>query len=281
MRAKRDIRVSVQRRRPHRPPVQVTLPRKQPQASYAPIFEPTRLGSFPGRCEWLDRAKRPGLVIGGALGNWRDVATLETLIDGFWPGVVVIVNDVGEWWHREPDHWATLHPEKLFSKHCKTHEKGWRGMRADRGLPPSRQLWSHAKNPNWPVNGTVKQWASGSSGLLGIAVAAEVGCDAIVLAGIPMDERPHFAESSVHDPKAPWMSVRSHIPAWKRPPVMDQLKAMCRSMSGWSREVLGAPEPGMLDTINVELYRIGISDLYHLPNGAVCGLDEAKKVLLL
>ena len=226
-------------------------------------------------CEWLDKAERPALVLGGADCVWRDVAVLETLIGGFWPGLVIAVNDVGEVWPRRIDHWATVHPENLLTprgwENPDKGQHGWLGYRLSQGLTPPGLTWCHAKRANWPnIDRTLAQMGSGSSGLFGVAVALEVGADAIVLCGISMDDRPHFAESRKHKPGTPWTGNGAHRRAWTKN--LATLKPVVRSMSGWTRELLGPPSPDMVDYIDPDLYRAGDTDLYTLPNGGATGL---------
>src|SRR5690606_41623878 len=86
----------------------------------------------------------------------------------------------------------------------------------------------------------VRQWVSGSSGLLAMIVALDaLGCHRVALCGVPMDNRPHFRESRVHVPGKPWGAARTHRRAIER--VLDRLRGRVRSMSGWTRDVLGEP----------------------------------------
>jgi len=81
--------------------------------------------------------------------------------------------------------------------------------------------------------------ASGSSGLYAVKLALEAGADKVVLAGVPMSaEAAHFFSPE------PWQEVGGFIDAWSI--VHPRLQHTVRSMSGWTRERLGAPTPDWL-----------------------------------
>lgn len=189
------------------------------------------------------------LILGGANTVWRDVAVLETLIDGYWPGVVIAVNDIGVIWPRRLDHWASVHPEKMSTtvgwKNPRGGRHGWAGLRESKGLPSEPDIWSNAHGRHHgKIDRVLQQWASGSSGLFAVAVAYKLGMQRVVLAGTPMDDRGHFTESLVHHPDQAWTSVRSHRKAWETH--LPRLRERTRSLSGWTREVLGFPDLGWL-----------------------------------
>lgn len=158
------------------------------------------------------------LVIGGAACVWDDLRAL-----GPWGGLVVVVNDVGACYPHRIDHWATLHPEKLA---------GWRMGRWKRGGNGDYTTWSR-RNPEL-VDRIISGWSSGSSGMLGVGVALDVGAENVVLAGIPMGSEGHFFSPD------PWGAFETHRPAWEKR--IDVLRGRVTSMSGWTRELLGAPE---------------------------------------
>lgn len=190
------------------------------------------------------------LILGGASTVWRDVAVLETMIDGYWPGVVIAVNDVGVIWPRRLDHWASIHAEKLTTtvgwKNPDGGPHGWAGLRASRGLPGEARIWSNVRGRHHgQIDHVIQQWASGSSGLFAVSVAYHLGMQRVVLAGMPMDDRAHFPESLVHHPEQRWTSVRSHRGAWDT--YLPRLRERTRSLSGWTREQLGPPTVAWLN----------------------------------
>lgn len=138
-------------------------------------------------------------------------------------------NDIGVHWPHELDHWVTLHTAKM---------PGWIKLRAARrGNMPV--LWSRSGQAMNGKAKTLHPWAGGSSGMLAMQVAHHVGCRRVVLCGVPMTGTPHFAESTVHQAQRKWNQVDIHWKNW--PKVADKFRATTRSMSGRTRDLLGAP----------------------------------------
>lgn len=182
---------------------------------------------------------RRALVVGGARCVWRDLnAALElTTYDA-----VLCVNDVGTVYEDPIQYWCTLHPEKFHK---------WQSLRAENGFNTDYQAWSY--EPNSPletreVKPRIDKWTdyrypgtdgSGSSGLFAVKVAQEQGFNRIVLAGVPMKG----TEAHFFDDK-PWSERDQFLVAWEiaKPFLRDTV----RSMSGWTRKLLGAPTPQWL-----------------------------------
>lgn len=169
------------------------------------------------------------LVLGGAKSVWRDASAATDLAD---PDLIVAVNDIGSVWPDRLDIWATLHPEKMAD---------WREQRRSNGHTGARE---HVAHERWSGVDrlTPYQWpgmnASGSSGLYAVKVALEAGASRVVLAGIPMSAGAHFNR------EGPWNDLGSFTEAWKI--ALPRLRDAVRSMSGWTRELLGAPTPEWL-----------------------------------
>lgn len=171
-------------------------------------------------------------MLGGAACVWNDAAAA---LDLFAPDLVVAANDIGARWVGLIDAWVTLHPEKM---------ERWRAARERRGLPPAREHIGHFgrfEDPGidrridhlWP--GTT----SGSSGLFAAKVALELGADRVVLAGVPLTvDGAHF-----FDPR-PWTDRAGFVRGWQT--ALPHIKDRVRSLSGWTRELLGAPTPAWL-----------------------------------
>lgn len=164
------------------------------------------------------------LVLGGAGTLAADKAAA---IELFTPDLVIACNHAARDEPGRVDHVATMHPELIDM---------WRKERRRHGRPEWGQLWHARHRSHHAVKGSkpIESWG-GSSGMLCIAVAVELGCTHIVLAGVPMVKMDgHF-----NDPK-PWMEARQYHPAWERriPMIRDRV----RSLSGWTREKLGAPD---------------------------------------
>lgn len=186
----------------------------------------------------------PALIIGGAECVWDDLRRVEEMVGGDWPGIVIAVNDVGIHYPGRIDHWATLHAEKL---------DGWQRDRIHRGHGRTWTTWSRPKSTRRGVDRIVTGWTRGASGMLAVGVALdELGCDRVVLAGIPMDAQPHFRESTVHVAGRPWHAGGSHWNAWKKDEMAERLGGRVRSMSGKTRELLGAPDIEWLGLVPVE-----------------------------
>lgn len=177
------------------------------------------------------------LVLGGAACVWLDLAALERTIKGEWPGVVVAANDVGVHWKRDLHHWCSLHPDKL-TRSDPRHRKRWSWLdQREQAGGNTPELW--ARNNRFGIPNTVAdRFKGGSSGLLAVEVALEVGATKVVLCGIPMSVQPHFAESIDHGP-LPWRSADSHWRAWKTH--ITKLAPHVRSMSGRTKQTFGEP----------------------------------------
>jgi hypothetical protein len=175
------------------------------------------------------------LVLGGAASVWDDLAQARAL--GTFDAVFA-VNDAAAAYPGEIEWMATLHPEHLHR---------WLTERERGGYPRPRFLAAHAGNgydterragirldyqtPEcWPGLSS----SSGSSGLFATKVAIEKGFDRVVLCGVPMDpQAPHF-----FDPQ-PWQAGINFWEAWEL--ALPHLRDKVRSMSGRTRELLGAP----------------------------------------
>lgn len=176
--------------------------------------QPSRLGSRQG----------PLLIMGGGSCVWDDYAKVRP-----WKGEIMCVNDIGQFLHDQVAHWVTLHPEYL---------PGWRHYR-------TKHLFGRGDRPtchsNRMAEGVDVSWAidnsGGSSGLFGIYVGLLLGYTEIVIAGIPMDDSPHF-----FDP--PWyrgdLNDRANQLAWMdaKARVFD---GKVKSLSGRTKAWLGAP----------------------------------------
>jgi hypothetical protein len=180
-------------------------------------------------------ALRIALVLGGAATLWDDIAAALDL--GEFVGVVAC-NDAGATWPGDLDAWVSLHSSSF---------KLWTARRARAGHPPAKRLVGHAEARGENRDGVSYtefrfpgQDKTGSSGLFALKVALiDLGFDRAVLCGVPMTvEDRHF-----FDP-APWRGAMSHRKGWEQ--ALPQIKDRARSMSGWTKEHLGAPTPEWL-----------------------------------
>jgi hypothetical protein len=171
------------------------------------------------------------MVLGSSADWLEDAVVVRTLVE---PDIVVAVNQAAVHWRGSVDHMATMHPE-LVPK--------WLTERAKLGLPRPRSLWCPAGRPRPRLDGyefsEAPAWG-GSSGLLAVAVALQLGASHVICAGVPlMPNAAHF-----HD-KRKWPDARRYHSAWERK--LPVLKDRVRSCSGWTRELLGAPTAEWLE----------------------------------
>lgn len=158
------------------------------------------------------------LVVGGAACVWGDLAALAA-----WkPDTVIAVNDMIGAFPGRIDVAATLHAEKLDR---------WRLERWRQGGNPDYVTWGRPEKPG--TDRVLGGWTSGSSGMFGVGVALELGADVVLLAGVPMDPRPHFFDHTA------WDSFRLYRAAWEKR--ADRLRGRVFSVSGWTRDLLGPP----------------------------------------
>jgi hypothetical protein len=164
------------------------------------------------------------LCLGGAAGVWAEAADAKRL---FTPDVIIASNHAGRDLEGPLDHWCSFHVELM---------PAWIAAREAAGRPPAGRLWSVERrflaSTTLDVH-RVKNWG-GSSGLLAVTVALELGCTHVVLAGTPLD----IAAAHYDDPK-PWRDAGQYRRAWL---AHRTLMTGVRSMSGWTREILGAPD---------------------------------------
>lgn len=180
---------------------------------------------------------KKALVIGSAECLFEDVRKAREI--GAYDALFV-VKMTGCIWPEPFDFWPSLHPEYF---------PGYEAERKKRGLPggyqtvapPEKELNSIARG--FPVN--VRNTylfpglnASGGSGLYAAKCAIDFGFQRVVLAGVPMTTEKHFARGKN------WTQRDSFVKGWRE--ALPLIKATVRSMSGWSRQLLGAPTPEWL-----------------------------------
>jgi len=167
------------------------------------------------------RSPKRAIILGGAGNLWDDKAAALKLFE---PDLVIACNHAGRDERGRVDHWVTMHPD------IRTR---WIGERVEAGLPPAGQLWHPRHRGNYPDSTQIESWA-GSSGMLCIAVAYELRCSHIVLCGVPMEK-----QHGHYDDPRPWHECRQYHQVWERR--RPRIQSRVRSMSGWTRELLGAP----------------------------------------
>lgn len=184
---------------------------------------------------------RHALILGGAECVWEDLRALEQLMGRPWDGIVIAANDIGAHWPGRLDHWVTLHPENFVKwitlRRELGHQDGFTTWTPQNKLPKLKGI------PQPVTHRPVQNFAAGASGLLACVVALEkLGCVRGVLCGIPMTSTPHFAESKSQVKGRKWSAADAHWKAWKDAKVLAKLAGRVKSLSGRTRDLLGAPD---------------------------------------
>lgn len=172
-------------------------------------------------------AQLSAIILGGADTLEVDRAAALELFE---PDLIIACNHAGRDYEGAFDHWVSMHPELM---------PNWHGQRARAGLPMGARLWHPRHKPHPLPSDPVKSWG-GSSGMLCITVAEVLGVTHAVLAGVPMVKMNRH-----YDCEKPWHEARQYHPSWERQ--KDRIAPWVRSMSGWTRELLGPPTKEWFD----------------------------------
>ena len=182
---------------------------------------------------------RRAVIIGraaGALEEYAEACAMCAFDD------VVVVGKMGEIFPDRIDYWVSFHTN-LFDK--------WAATRAANGHPPAAHFWGATyKGRRLGEDATrcapisFVRSTGGSSGFLAVEGVLEIlHADRAVLAGIPLTrEAGHLLEAAEpHEVDKPWGEADAYWTTWIEN--MDRLRGKVRSMSGRTREHLGAPTP--------------------------------------
>lgn len=172
------------------------------------------------------------LVLGGADCLHADMVAYTGPIDG-----VVCANDSLTIWSGEVDAAVSLHPRYW-------DQKGWIKRRAKKGYPDAKAYFGmfeapdpfplYAQRTDYRLPG---QTHSGSSGLFAAKVALiDLGFDNVVFCGVPMTVTPHYWDRKREN----WKAAEGFRRQWLT--VDKEYRNRMRSMSGWTRVLLGPPE---------------------------------------
>lgn len=180
------------------------------------------------------------LVLGGAASVLDDVAATEEQFGAEWWDLVVAANDIGCHWPRRLDGWCTLHPNKMIE---------WVKERDKAGHPTGYTTFAKKGKGRMGMDESIRHpFRNGSSGLFAVAVALHLGATKIILCGVPMTKTGYFEESTVHPQGKTFSSVHSHWKKWLSH--ADQIRETTRSMSGRTRDLLGAPTAEWLNEVS-------------------------------
>ena len=141
---------------------------------------------------------------------------------------IVCVNDSLRIAPEKPIAFATLHPEK--------HKRFFGGLDLE-GV----RLFAHAETRHWGGAAVKEQWG-GTSGLFAAQIALlELGFRGVIMAGCPLDHA-FGACYPLDKGRTKWAngSEARYQRNWRKalPAIRDRI----RSMSGWTQELLGAPD---------------------------------------
>lgn len=178
-------------------------------------------------------AGKRALILGRAASVWDDMKAAKQLADF---EVIIAINRMGRDYKEPFHHWVSYHPD-LFPQ--------WTRERKE-PLPEGLMYWSGVYKGNRLGGGKHLRlpiqycnYSGGSSGMLAIKAAIDgLGLDRIVLAGIPMENLPRY------DDPSKWREAEAYWIVW-----LEQKKWMndrVRSMSGRTRNLLGAPDAAWL-----------------------------------
>lgn len=184
------------------------------------------------------------LAIGSAKEVWDEVRAAHELCDY---DEYYVCKMTGIEWDMGRFHWVTLHPEYMAE---------YKRLRRERGLPDCYEVVAplideigrHHEHPvdrrhSYRFEGMT---SSGASGLFAVKVALDDGADRVVCAGIPMlKDSGHFFRGK------PWEQVDSFRLGWERS--LPHIKDKVRSLSGWTKELLGMPTPEWLSLASASL----------------------------
>ncbi len=158
------------------------------------------------------------LILAGAECVWKDAEAAIALMGE--PDAICAVNDMIYLWPGRLDYAATLHVEKLAQ---------WVKKRPGN---KNFRVWSnHAKTG---LVHRARRDGGGSSSLFAVFAMLDEGFDRIVVAGAPMvPTAGHVVR------KQSWQSAHGYRKGWIEHHAA--IKNRVRSMSGWTKERLGAP----------------------------------------
>jgi hypothetical protein len=166
-----------------------------------------------------------GLIIGGAECVWDDAKAALALFD---PDAFFAVKDQMYLWPLRVDYGVTLHPERTA---------GYLKRRKEKGLNNNFPVYAHRASPN--TTHTTSDW-QGSSGLFAIKVSRIENISAVVLVGVPMT-----ASAGHITRKKEWVPASQYRRGWLKH--QSEIADTVRSMSGWTREIFGAPDKDWLE----------------------------------
>jgi hypothetical protein len=181
------------------------------------------------------------LVIGCSDNVWAEVEAARAIceFDAFY-----CVKLAGVHWQGGSFVWVGLHPEWMEQYAAERKALGLH-MDFETVAPPDSELGTSGKSRKIDRRASYRypgMNSSASSGGYAAKVALEDGFDRVVLAGVPMDRGAnHFTRGK------PWEQRDGFIRGFKES--MPYFRDRVRSMSGWTKEMLGEPDPTWLNGV--------------------------------
>jgi len=169
------------------------------------------------------------LIVGRAKAVWDDLTVAYSMRPENCRYVTIAVNVVG--CHLPVvDHWVSFHPELMVH---------WIAERRNNDYADGYQLWTSSRGRHmteWEKKMKIRMvdCEGGSSGMIGLKVALEIGAPKMLLAGIPM-----VNEAGRYDVSTEWDEAEMHLKAWQK--LDASISNRIRSLSGKTMELFGYP----------------------------------------
>ena len=166
------------------------------------------------------------IVIGGGSGVWLELNEARELI-GEREALLIGCNHAARDVADPLDAFVTMHPDLLPM---------WLKSRAEQGHPPPAKIYHASHRARAPVESTpVESWG-GSSGLLCVKVALDLGCTKIILCGVPMHQNAcHYDRLNRR-----WSEAAQYHRSWEKR--LPEMQGKVKSCSGWTARLLGSPD---------------------------------------
>jgi|HubBroStandDraft_6_1064221.scaffolds.fasta_scaffold00056_25 predicted O-methyltransferase YrrM len=181
------------------------------------------------KTKWTD-LQPVAIVVGGGKDVWAELEAARQLCrESGRSWKLFVVNDAIMHLNDEVEAFVTLHPARIGA---------WLAEREKRGYSRPKEVWAHEKPAHSGVDRVINK-SRGSSGLVAVHVARHLKYDKILLAGVPMSmDSDHFIR------KKKWAAAETFKSGWHE--AKSEIAPYVRSMSGWTRQQFGAPDPAFL-----------------------------------
>jgi hypothetical protein len=175
------------------------------------------------------------LILGSANTLREDLRGALSMCDNY--EVVIAAKGAALEWGGRLDAWVTLHPDRIKREmDLRVHH---------RKFPRPDRVYAHRQEAGVTHVSEYKfdgQKTSGSSGHFALYVAiVHYGCDRNVLCGIPLEKHMGRLDGKEH-----WSGSRAFRDDWNQS--LPHIKPFTRSMSGWTKSLLGEPTPSWLES---------------------------------